>query len=327
MFPVRKTLRTGLRGGRASATAGTNPRGGVVFRYYLGQDPGEDALKLVIEDAEGNEIRTHRSDEGSPKLPAEKGGNVFAWNMRHPDAKKFDGMVIWNARLSGPMALPGRYKATLSLGDDTVTSVSFDIAADPRSGSTAAELKAQFDFLIGVRDKLSETHEGIGRLRDLRDAARVLRERIGDREDGAELKKELKRVVTALDEIEKALYQTKNRSRQDPLNYPIRLNDKLAGVMGLAALGDRAPTRGMRELRKALESEIDVQLARLSAIVENDVPRLNERVRALALPALVVEATDDDDGGEAGASDHSRPRSEAQRPSRPRTASGSKSGS
>jgi hypothetical protein len=90
-------------------------------------------------------------------------------------------------------------------------------------------------------------------------------------------------------EIEKALYQTKNQSRQDPLNFPVRLNDKLAGVGGLAAIGDFAPTQQDYAVRDELTAAIDAELAKLEQLWQADLPALNEQVLAAAVPAVSID--------------------------------------
>ncbi|HET7711430.1 MAG TPA: glycosyl hydrolase, partial [Thermoanaerobaculia bacterium] len=177
------------------------------------------------------------------KLPDPKPGlNRFAWNLRYPDAKKFEGLVMWGGEGEGPRVVPGTYNVRLTVGDQSMA-VSAELRGDPRSTASAADLKAQFDFLLGARNKLTEIHQQIERIRDARKQIAEVRKRAKEKSitDAA---KALDKKMTA---IEEALYQTKNKSPQDPLNFPIRLNDKLASVADSAADGglrtDGAATR------------------------------------------------------------------------------------
>ena len=136
----------------------------------------------------------------------------------------------------------------------------FEVLADPRSSATPADYRAQFDFLIAVRDKLSEMHREIGRIRDARAQIEALEKRLGDDAEAEALVAAGKELAERMTEIEKALYQTQNRSRQDPLNFPIRLNDKLASLLALASAGDFRPTEQMLKVLAELTAAIDAEL-------------------------------------------------------------------
>lgn len=287
LYAPRPTLR--VSGGRRAnpRNAGTNPPAGVVFHYALAAAPAADVeMSLELLEEGGDAIVTYTrkpASDGKPaerdrsagpdlrQLEAEAGLNRFVWNLRYPPAKRFKGLVLWNGNLNGPRAVPGSYRARLTVGDDVVE-VPFEVRADPRSATSAADYREQFDFLIAVRDKVSETHEAIGRIRDVKGQIDALKQRIDD-EETIEAADALSEQLTA---VEETLYQTQLESRQDPLNFPIRLNDKLAGLLGLAAVGDFAPTQSMYEVREALVTEIDAQLRRLEALLDDDLERLNE---------------------------------------------------
>jgi regulator of replication initiation timing len=170
---------------------------------------------------------------------------------------------------------------------DTVLTEPFEVRADPASASDVADLDEQFRFLREVRDKLTEVHTQIRRIRAVRGQLVELKKRLGTEAE------EIREAADALDEaitaVEEALYQTKNQSPQDPLNFPIRLNDKLAAVAGVAAIGDHAPTAQAWEVKRELEAKIDAELATLAGIWDDRLPALNAMVQGAAVPALTVE--------------------------------------
>ena len=92
-----------------------------------------------------------------------------------------------------------------------------------------------------------------------------------------------------LNSIEETIYQTKSKSSQDVLNYPIRLNDKLAGVFNVARSGNTAPSKQVKEVYNELAKQIDVQLAKLETIRQKDIPAFNELIRQKALPVIGVK--------------------------------------
>ena len=159
-FKPRPSYR--LRGGsaRASLTSGQNPPNGVVFHYYFKNKPDSNKVKLQILNTKGYIIRTFKpkSKSKSERLKINTGTNSFVWNMRYTNAKKFHGMVLWGGGIKGPKAVPGSYKARLIINDDTLTN-SFTILKDPRSTSSINDLQKQFDFLISLRNKLSQTNK------------------------------------------------------------------------------------------------------------------------------------------------------------------------
>ncbi|MFN2287002.1 MAG: hypothetical protein ABR578_01580, partial [Chromatocurvus sp.] len=91
---------------------------------------------------------------------------------------------------------------------------------------------------------------------------------------------EIMSIGETITSVEETLYQTKNQSRQDPLNFPIRLNDKLASLMRMVSLGDQGPTTQAQAVKAELSSEIEAQLAILDSVWSDQIPGLNERIKS-----------------------------------------------
>lgn len=181
--------------------------------------------------------------------------------------------------------MPGEYRARLTVGSWSATQP-FSIVPDPRSTSTPEARRAQFGFLLAIRDELTAIHREIRKLREVRGQLEALGKRLGDAAETKELAAAAKALGEKLTAIEETLYQTKNKSPQDPLNFPVRLNDKLAGVMQLAALGDRAPTASMVAVRDELAGRADAELGKLRKVWAEDLPALNELARQAAVPLV-----------------------------------------
>ncbi|HKR63007.1 MAG TPA: glycosyl hydrolase, partial [Thermoanaerobaculia bacterium] len=255
------------------------------------KEPVEDPAKKTAVKSEGAE-----SEEKDPKVEKEKeknklpaahaGLNRYAWNLRYPEAKDFEGMILWGGGTDGPRVPPGTYTVRLTVGDDAPVTTTAQLKQDPRTSATQADLQSQFDFLLAANKKLSEIHEQITRIREVRKQLGELRKNAGKDEKAkpiVDAAKDLDKKMTA---IEEALYQTKNKSPQDPLNYPIRLNDKLASVADSASTGDFAPTAQQRAVYAQLVEQIDKQLADLRAIWEKDLPALNALVKSSEVAAI-----------------------------------------
>ena len=290
LFTPRPATRIPGFGGPATPTTGANAPAGVVIRYFLKDDPGPDAeVRLAVLESDGTVIRefSNRASGRGERIEPRKGMNRFVWNMRYPDAEGFPGLIMWAAGLSGPQAAPGTYQVRLTAGGTTLTAP-FEILMNPRASASPADLKAQFEFLIGVRDKVTETHRAVRTIRETRSRIQDVLGRIGDQKDTGDLVRLGREIESRLTAVENELYQTKNQSSQDPLNYPIKLNNRLAALSGVVARGDYPPTQQARAVRAELTALIDTELARLDQIFQEDLAAFNRLAREKDIPAVAV---------------------------------------
>ena len=160
----------------------------------------------------------------------------------------------------------------------TDTEIKFKILQDPRMEGSVEDRIAQFNFLLDIRNKLDETHDAIRNMRDVRSQLKALNNRL-QKEEFEEVIEEGERLDSLMLGIEKVLYQTKLKSNQDMLNYPIRLNNKLAHVASLASMGLYKPTRQMQQVKNDITEKIDVELEKWRKIEENDLLKYNELLR------------------------------------------------
>ncbi|MCB0278998.1 MAG: glycosyl hydrolase [Calditrichaeota bacterium] len=273
---------------------GQNHVAGVSFYYYLNDLPDkDDVVKIEILEEDGKLIESYATDakENKYKLKLDdKKKHLFSWDMRYPDAKTFKGMILWWATTSGPKAIPGTYQARMIFNNDTITR-NFGIIADPRADATPDDYKAQFDYLISVRDKLSETHQAIIDIRSLSDQMSAYKKRLDDKNDGHKaILDSIKSISTAIETIEKALYQTQNKSGQDPLNFPIRLNNKLGHTASIANVGNNRPTEQLYAVRDEISILIDAELKKWYTIKDQSLKQLNELIRQEKIDAIVLES-------------------------------------
>ncbi|MDH5366767.1 MAG: glycosyl hydrolase [Cyclobacteriaceae bacterium] len=273
---------------------GKNHPGGVLTYFYLKNNPEKnDTITLGFYEKSGDLIRmfsTHPdkdNNEGELK-DLKEGLNQFSWNMRYQGAESFKGMILWWASLDGPKALPGTYVAKLnSIGNEVETE--FEIIKDPRSSSSDAELKEQFDFLITVKEKLSETNLAVKKIREARNQINLVTERVKSFENMEDVMDTSKYILNKMKVIEEELYQTKNQSRQDPLNYPVRLNNKLGHLNSLMAMGDYKPTDQAVAFLKEVTGLIDEQLLALDKILKEDISMFNNLVKEKSIDAIILK--------------------------------------
>ncbi|MGI8857794.1 MAG: glycosyl hydrolase [Thermomicrobiales bacterium] len=294
--------------------AGRNPTDGVIITYYLKEKP-ETPISLTFLDAQGNEIKTFKSEEvkevgahshapspagekkeedthekKEPKAPAEAGMNRFVWNMRYPDATNVPGAIFWAGSVDGPIAPPGHYQARLTVGETTQT-VPFEIRKDPRVAATQEELDAQFALLLKIRDQLTRAHDGINQLRDVRAQVEGWEKRVEGREDAQPLRDAAATLKKSLAEVEEELIQVRSKALEDPLNFPIKLNNKLASLSGAVASADTAPTIQAHAVFDDLANQIALHLITLSTVIETDVAEFNHLVSQLSIPAIAPSRT------------------------------------
>jgi photosystem II stability/assembly factor-like uncharacterized protein len=271
-----------------SKTEGQNHPGGVMIHFLVG-DTTNIKASLEILETNGTLIKkfSTKPDKKTKEeeIKIKPGMNRFIWNMRYADAEGFEGLIMWAGGLAGPTAMPGIYKAKLTV-NGTSSETEFEIVKDPRTAGTTADIKEQFTFLMMVRDKLSETNKAIKKIRTTRDQINRVIEPLKGKDEMKEVNDMAKTINDDMKKIEEALYQTKNKSGQDPLNYPIRLNNKLAALSGEADGSDFKPTEQVKAVYKEVTAKIDEQLTALNKIFNERIPKFNDVVKQKSINAV-----------------------------------------
>ncbi|MBV6428661.1 MAG: hypothetical protein KIPDCIKN_03198 [Haliscomenobacter sp.] len=280
--PLRQHL-PGLEKQKAAFFQPADPIRGVypaVFQYYL-SGPLPDSLTIEILDGTGASIRSFTGKKAASGDPGARqrnpalmeGLNQFAWDLRYPGATVFDGMIIWSARpAQGPLAPLGNYQVRFTAGEYSQTHP-FRILMNPNwKGIAEADLKAQFDLAIQIRDKVSEANEAVIRIREIK-------KQIGERSKAlsdAAIQSSLKSLAAKLGAIEEDLYQVRNQSSQDPLNFPIKLNNRLAALQRSVETGDNKPTEGAFKVFAELSNELAGHMKILQSLFQTDLVSLNK---------------------------------------------------
>ena len=220
-------------------------------------------------------------------MPLEYGLNEFAWNFRLPNATGLPNLILWGGSLAGPRVVPGNYQVKLTVDGKVISTESFAVKADPRITTTQEEFQKQYDFLSKTRDKITETHEAIAEIRDVRKQFEDLSARM--KPEQRELKQTAGEIVKKLTAVEEELMQTKIKSSQDALNYPIKLNNKLAALNSVVDGADYPPTAQSYIVYNDLTTKIDAQLAKLAQIKSTDIPAFNKMFAEKNLPVIVTK--------------------------------------
>jgi len=262
---------------------------GVSIDYFL--KTAANAITIEILDAGGTVIRKFTgpapeksespppgegSDDGgrppTPRAPGKQGMNRFTWDMRYAGAREFPGLIMWAGSARGPLAPPGKYSARLTTSGVTKTEAFAITRNDAVKTITDADLLEQFKLAKQINDRVNAANEAVLRIRNVKDQVNA---RVTKTNDGA-IKAAADPLVEKLTSIEGEIYQYRNRSNQDPLNYPIRLNNKLAALQGLVETGDFKPTDQSYAVFKDLSARLDKQFGQLDTVFSIDLANFNK---------------------------------------------------
>ncbi|MDP9203569.1 MAG: glycosyl hydrolase [Gemmatimonadota bacterium] len=289
-------------------------QGKVIRTFTSQQDP-----TVAVDSIRGDSIRTARNDslrraglapdtviraeargeetppgeEGPPRRPppprvANKAGlNMFAWNLRYSDASVFENMILWAGGTSGPVALPGTYSVRMNVNGQHYTQP-LVIVKDPRSTASDADLREQFDFLMRIRDRTSQANDAVKTIRSVKTQV-ADREKRMPADKRAAFSSAVNALTTKLSAVEGEIYQVRNQSGQDPLNYPIRLNNKIAALSGVVGGMAGKPTSQSYTVFNDLSSQLDRQLQAIRGALLV-LPSINATLRDAGLPSIVPSA-------------------------------------
>ena len=219
-----------------------------------------------------------------PRVANKAGLNMFAWNLRYPDPSVFENMILWAGSISGPVILPGTYTVRLNVNGQRYTQP-LTIVKDPRSTATDADLKEQFDFLMRIRDKTSQANDAVKTIRNVK-AQLADRAKKMPADKSVAFSRIAADLSNRLSAIEGEIYQVRNQSGQDPLNYPIKLNNKIAALSGVVGGTDAKPTSQSYTVFNDLSSQLDRQLSALrGALIV--LPSINATLKAAGSPPIV----------------------------------------
>lgn len=262
---------------------GENHPNGTIINYYLKNLNDTDTVQLDILEANGdliqrfsNMAKENKLDPAATKLLKVKaGGNRLVWDMRYPGFETFKGMVFYSSPNVGPKAIPGNYKVRLSHnGMDQERE--FTIVRDPRLSTTQEEFQEQFNFLIQVRNQVSRANEAITNIRTVQKDLDYLKSKT---EKNKEIQELISEFEPKLSVIENNIHMTKNQSRQDPLNYGIRINNRLAFLLADSQRGDYPPTEQSKEFFKEVTAELDIEINKLNTLMSENINTINNKVQ------------------------------------------------
>lgn len=287
VFSPAPTVRmnVGQGGYGSSAGSGINAPKGIVIPFWVDSVTARGRFIVRVIDALGKSIRSFDTQGEKDKLEVEFGMNRFHWNLQYPEAEKGpDGLILWNGLVRGPQAIPGTYRARFVAEKDSLD-VPFTLLSDPNFKTTSEAYQAQLDFLLTSRDLFSETMAALKQIRAARTQLEEKRKQ-WSADTIPSLNILFDTTLHQLNAIEETLHQTKAKSGQDVLNYPIRLDDKLSGLSNQVRAGSGGVSKQAREALEAIGGKIREQLDLLKAVQTKQVAAINSQALELKLPAI-----------------------------------------
>ncbi len=261
---------------------------GAVISYWLKEAP--ESAKLEIVAASGEVVRTLEPSipgerggrGGGDNLPTEAGLNRLRWNLQTDPAPTFPGMILWGARTMSATVPPGNYTLRLT-ADGRTEATTLHVERNPWIPDvTDADLQAQYEFARGIQAKVTEANSAVIAIR----RAKVQLEERMEASDDGRLRRTAEAFLEAASEVEANIYQVRNRSGQDPLNFPIKVNNRLANLLSMVERGDGAPNDGMREVFQIMVDELEGYTTTLEGIWENELVEVNEALERVGLEPL-----------------------------------------
>jgi photosystem II stability/assembly factor-like uncharacterized protein len=272
---------------------------GATFTYSLKAESKEEVTIEVL-DAQGRPVRKYSSrapqDEaaggrrgGAPagRVGTAAGMHRFTWDLRYEPARRVPGAISWGGSGQGPTAVPGTYQVKLTVGGKWHTAT-LEVRKDPRVSATQEDLQKQFDLAMKIRESVHQAHDTVIAIRDLRAQLQALKRRLGNEAKTKALVDAADALDRKMTPVEEAILQVKSKSSQDPLNYPIMLNDKLMALAGTVESADAAPTQQSMEVYEVLRERLGVQLAKWNEVTSKDLPALNDLMRKENVPLLAL---------------------------------------
>ena len=286
LFKPKESYRMNGASRKGSLTTGTNHPNGVMVYFNL-ENPADQEIKLSFL-KQNDTIKSFSSKTEKDKLTIKKGSNLFVWDTQGEGAERLDGMILWWASTEAPKAVPGTYKVVLEIGEETLTQ-NFTILPDENAETDVAGMQKQFDFITEINETVDSAHKSIKKIRGINKQLGAFQKQYKDQENVKELVEKAKKLSEDFSEIEKALYQTQNQSGQDPLNFPIKLTNKLAHLNSLVSMDDFPPTQQDILVQDELTQQINLQLNKFNLLVTQEIKTFNEQFNALQLNYLFIE--------------------------------------
>lgn len=328
LYAPRDAWRADLGGGWGGNRWPASRPDGALFRYWFAEDPDGPATMEIL-DREGDVVRAWKGEPGNDQdeaddeggeeeatdesvgaagpgsddadgieyeegLPVGEGSHAYGWDLTAPDVDRPEDVRIWGFT-GGYQLAPGTFTVRLSAGDWSQER-SFEVKLDPRLDDvTDRDLLAQEELAAEIHESLNSVYDQLRRVRRVREQVKAGLERATEAGRAEGLSDRADSLVAALTDLEERITQTKNESGQDPLNFPPKLDARIASVYGYVAGADGRPTQGARDRWEDLQAEWSDLREEIEATVAGEAGAFADTLEERGVPAVVVTSTTEAD--------------------------------
>jgi len=226
--------------------------------------------------------------EAPKAIPAKEGMNRFAWDLRYNEPIQIPGAFYSSTGPRGPLALPGDYQVKLTANGKSQTAM-LHLVIDPRTKDHEGELAKQFELSTQVNKRISELHQAVNEIREIKSQIKALHAKFGD---DAKVKSALDAadgMEGKMSEVEQQLIQVKMKGSEGNLAFPNMLNEAFDSFSRSVDGGDREPTKPQMDVFASLSGRLDEQLKKWNAIKQDELPKVSAMIKQADLPALIIK--------------------------------------
>ena len=282
--------------------AGENPPPGAIIDYYFKTTP-KDEVTIDIYDAQGKLVRHLSSKETKEfeqppewpdrvkeekTIPANEGMNRYAWNLRYNDPIQTPGAFYGGSGPHGPLALPGDYQVKLTANGKT-QAATLHLSIDPRTKGQEDAVQKQFALSRQVTDRISQLHQAINEIRDLKSQIKALHAKFDKEERVKPALAAADEMERRMSEVEQQLIQVNLKGSEGSLAFPVVLNEQFDTFSHSIDGGDREPTKPQMDVFGLLSGRLDTQLQKWAQIQKEDLPKVTALIKQADLPPLLIK--------------------------------------
>jgi photosystem II stability/assembly factor-like uncharacterized protein len=241
--------------------------------YYLPKKVGK--VEFSFFDAQGEKL-------GTTTGSTDAGFHNVTQNLSHPGFGTFPGMVFWSGFSRPIPAPPGAYEVRMTV-DGVTQKKTLRLLKDPRVADSEKDLQEQYALAVQISTRTNDANTAVMRIRDMKTQ---IDRAIADSKGDADITQKGNALKDKLTAVEGEIYQYRSTSGEDPLNYPVKLNDQLAGLLGYVLSGQMKPSEQAKEVFIMLSKALDVQLNALRGVESRDLADFNASLRRKAIATV-----------------------------------------
>lgn len=276
---------------------GVNPANGVVIYYNLPTADG--AITLEIKNSKGQIVRNLSSTKDStyrrwaggpppePTLSKSKGLNRIVWDMKYPNRLGVPDVYI-EGNYRGHKVSPGKYTATLKMGDKTSTT-SFEVLANPMYPTDAATYQAYHELMTSMTKVVDDMHRSINTIHDYKNQLSTILKRLPKAEKYSTIHTNGKALIKKMTEWDNKMIQRKSKAYDDVENFPNKLSANYLFLINQTESDIPKVIQPVLDRKKELDLEWTPLKKQATEIMEKEVVNFNKMLWDAGVGAILLD--------------------------------------